>query len=119
MATYDGIYHYLCQIANFVMSKHLVGQPVIHKMLHRSNEFLLFRRMKFLHNVCFQYKATDFVVSKPGMFRMSFVPDGGHPKDSYDVFHFEGTGGVCMGMYNTDDVSVVQFLQFKSEFFGI
>uniref|UniRef100_A0A914WWU6 Isocitrate dehydrogenase [NADP] n=1 Tax=Plectus sambesii TaxID=2011161 RepID=A0A914WWU6_9BILA len=48
-----------------------------------------------------QYKATDFVVSKPGKFKLVFEPDNGKP-ETYEVYHFKN-GGVAMGMYNTDD----------------
>lgn len=49
-----------------------------------------------------QYKATDFVVSKAGKFEMTFTPDDGSAKQSFEVFHFKG-GGVGMGMYNTEE----------------
>jgi isocitrate dehydrogenase len=49
-----------------------------------------------------QYKATDFVVSKPGKFKLVFTPDQGGKEDTYEVFHFKD-GGVAMGMYNTDE----------------
>ncbi|XP_072320636.1 isocitrate dehydrogenase [NADP], mitochondrial-like isoform X2 [Eucyclogobius newberryi] len=49
-----------------------------------------------------QYRATDFVVKKPGKFRIVFAPaDGSQPKE-WDVFDFP-SGGCGMGMYNTDD----------------
>ncbi|KAJ3107445.1 hypothetical protein HDU97_004041 [Phlyctochytrium planicorne] len=50
-----------------------------------------------------QYKATDFVVSEPGSFDMVFTPSSGGPSVRYHVFDYEGSGGVGMGMYNTDD----------------
>jgi len=49
-----------------------------------------------------QYKATDFVVSKPGKFEIIFTPDDGSEKKHWNVFDFKG-GGVGMGMYNTDE----------------
>ena len=49
-----------------------------------------------------QYKATDFVVNKPGKFEIIFKGDDG-TEEKMDVYHYEGTGGVGMGMYNTDD----------------
>jgi hypothetical protein len=51
-----------------------------------------------------QYKATDFVAEKDGKFSMTFTPTDGSKKTEYDVFTFKNGGGVCMGMYNTDEV---------------
>lgn len=50
-----------------------------------------------------QYKATDFVVDRPGTFKMVFNPADGTPAQEWEVFKFPG-GGVGMGMYNTDEV---------------
>eukprot|EP01090_Pellita_catalonica_P006419 TRINITY_DN1663_c0_g1_i1.p1 TRINITY_DN1663_c0_g1~~TRINITY_DN1663_c0_g1_i1.p1 ORF type:complete len:455 (+),score=87.74 TRINITY_DN1663_c0_g1_i1:55-1365(+) len=49
-----------------------------------------------------QYKATDFVVDKPGTVEMTFTPEDGSEGQKYEVFKFPG-GGVAMGMYNTDE----------------
>jgi len=49
-----------------------------------------------------QYKAEDRVAHGPGKFEISFTPADGGEKQVVDVFDFEGTGGVYMGMYNTD-----------------
>lgn len=49
-----------------------------------------------------QYKATDYVVSKPGKFMIEFVPDDGSEKESMEVFEFKAPG-VLMGMYNTEE----------------
>ena len=49
-----------------------------------------------------QYKATDFVVNKPGKFEMVFKGDDGS-EERMEVYQFEGKGGVGMGMYNTDE----------------
>lgn len=49
-----------------------------------------------------QYRATDFVVNKPGKFEIVFTPDDGSEKTVYNVFNYPG-GGVGMGMYNTDE----------------
>jgi len=49
-----------------------------------------------------QYRATDFVVKKPGKFQIVFSPEDGSEKQVYDVFDFPG-GGVVLGMYNTDE----------------
>jgi len=49
-----------------------------------------------------QYKATDFVVPGDGKLELAFYPkDGGEPM-KFNVFEFEGTGGVALAMYNTD-----------------
>lgn len=49
-----------------------------------------------------QYRATDLVVDGPGKFEMVFTPENGE-KQTYEVFNFEKSGGVIMGMYNTDE----------------
>ncbi|XP_039248943.2 isocitrate dehydrogenase [NADP] cytoplasmic-like [Styela clava] len=49
-----------------------------------------------------QYKATDFVVPGPGKLTIKFTPENGDKVQEYEVFQFEGTGGVAMAMYNTD-----------------
>lgn len=55
----------------------------------------------------FQYKATDFVVPGDGKLEIAFYPkDGGEPM-KFNVFDFEGTGGVALAMYNTDKVSLM------------
>lgn len=51
-----------------------------------------------------QYKATDFVVSQPGKFKMVFSPADGSKNKEWEVFDFPA-GGCGMGMYNTDEVS--------------
>ena len=49
-----------------------------------------------------QYKATDMVVSKGGKFELLYTPaDGGKPVKE-TVYEFKESGGVVMGMYNTD-----------------
>lgn len=53
----------------------------------------------------FQYKATDFVVDKSGTFKIIFTPKDGSGVKEWEVYNFPG-GGVGMGMYNTDEVSV-------------
>jgi isocitrate dehydrogenase len=56
------------------------------------------------YDIIFQYKATDFVVPGSGKLEIKFTPeDGGSPME-YTVFQFEGTGGVALAMYNTDEV---------------
>ncbi|KAG9348703.1 hypothetical protein JZ751_029020 [Albula glossodonta] len=48
-----------------------------------------------------QYRATDFVVPGPGRVEMTYTPKSGDPV-TYVIHDFEGTGGVALGMYNTD-----------------
>uniref|UniRef100_A0A673B1Q2 isocitrate dehydrogenase (NADP(+)) n=1 Tax=Sphaeramia orbicularis TaxID=375764 RepID=A0A673B1Q2_9TELE len=50
---------------------------------------------------CCSYKATDFVVPGPGRVEMTYTPKNGEPM-KFVVHEFEGTGGVALGMYNTD-----------------
>jgi len=54
-----------------------------------------------------QYRATDFVVDRPGKFQMTFIPDDGTDSKKWDVFQYPG-GGVGIGMYNTDQ-SIIDF----------
>jgi len=49
-----------------------------------------------------QYKATDFVVDRPGKFEINFIPNDGTQPKKFNVFQYEA-GGVGMGMYNTDE----------------
>ncbi|CAB1313785.1 unnamed protein product [Coregonus sp. 'balchen'] len=49
-----------------------------------------------------QYRATDFVISQPGTFKMVFSPTDGSKGQEWEVFKFPG-GGCGMGMYNTDE----------------
>ena len=49
-----------------------------------------------------QYRATDFVITKPGKFEMTFTGDDG-TVEKFEVNNFTGKGGVGMGMYNTDE----------------
>ena len=49
-----------------------------------------------------QYRATDFVVDRPGKLTMTFTPDDGSPATAHEVFAFPA-GGVAMGMYNLDE----------------
>jgi isocitrate dehydrogenase len=49
-----------------------------------------------------QYRATDFVVDKPGKFTMKFVPEDGSSPTEWEVYdRFPEGGGCGMGMYNT------------------
>jgi isocitrate dehydrogenase len=49
-----------------------------------------------------QYRATDFVIDRPGKLEMIFRGDDGS-EEKYEVNTFTGKGGVGMGMYNTDE----------------
>ena len=48
-----------------------------------------------------QYKATDVVIKGKGKLTMSFESETGETQ-TWDVYDFEGEGGVAMSMYNTD-----------------
>ncbi|XP_074856855.1 isocitrate dehydrogenase [NADP] cytoplasmic [Carettochelys insculpta] len=49
-----------------------------------------------------QYRATDFVVPGPGKVEMIYTPKDGSKPVTYLIHHFEGCGGVALGMYNLD-----------------
>lgn len=49
-----------------------------------------------------QYKATDAHIIGKGKLTMSFEPENGETK-TWEVYNFEGKGGVAMSMYNTDE----------------
>lgn len=49
-----------------------------------------------------QYRATDYVVDKPGKFVIKFVPEDGSEATDLEVYDFKDRG-ILMGMYNTDD----------------
>ncbi|CAG5865394.1 unnamed protein product [Menidia menidia] len=61
----------------------------------------VFREAIICKNIPRLYKATDFVVPGPGRVEMIYTPKNGEPV-KYVVHDFEGTGGVALGMYNTD-----------------
>ncbi|MGB0511331.1 MAG: NADP-dependent isocitrate dehydrogenase, partial [Flavobacteriales bacterium] len=50
-----------------------------------------------------QYKATDTVIQGKGKLTMTFIPEGGGEPTEWEVYNFEGAGGVAMSMYNTDE----------------
>ncbi|XP_077993046.1 isocitrate dehydrogenase [NADP], mitochondrial-like [Glandiceps talaboti] len=50
-----------------------------------------------------QYRATDFVIDKPGKFEMKFTPADGSEGQNWEVYNFTHGGGCGMGMYNTDE----------------
>ncbi len=49
-----------------------------------------------------QYRATDFVVQGKGKLTMKFEGEDGSVQE-FEVYNYEGQGGVAMGMYNTDE----------------
>ena len=49
-----------------------------------------------------QYRATDFVVQGKGKLTMKFEGEDGTVQE-FEVYNYEGQGGVAMGMYNTDE----------------
>lgn len=49
-----------------------------------------------------QYKATDAVIKGKGKLTMKFTPENGK-SITWDVFNYQGSGGVAMSMYNTDE----------------
>ena len=67
------------------------------------------------HAYADQYKATDFVVRKGGTFKMSFIPDDGSDPTEWEVCKYPKTGGVGMGMFNTED-SIVGFAKSCFEY---
>lgn len=54
-----------------------------------------------------QYRATDFEINEPGKFKIVYEGKNGEKKE-WEVFNFEGKGGVGLGMYNTDE-SITEF----------
>lgn len=50
-----------------------------------------------------QYKATDFVTTKPGKFEIKFTPADGSAPQEWKVFDFPAEGGCGLAMYNTVD----------------
>ena len=49
-----------------------------------------------------QYKATDFITKGKGKLTITFEPEDGSDKQSFDVYNFKGDG-IAMAMYNTDE----------------
>lgn len=49
-----------------------------------------------------QYKASDFVVPQGSKFEIVITKQNGE-KETYQVFDYKNSGGVGMGMYNTDE----------------
>ncbi|XP_020908174.1 isocitrate dehydrogenase [NADP] cytoplasmic [Exaiptasia diaphana] len=57
-----------------------------------------------------QYKATDFVVPGPGKVTITYTPEDGSKPIEYTVHEFKDSGGVTMGMFNTDKVSSIYYV---------
>lgn len=49
-----------------------------------------------------QYRATDFLIDKPGKLTLTFTPDDGSEAVTHEVFQFPDSG-IAMGMYNMDE----------------
>lgn len=49
-----------------------------------------------------QYRATDAVIKEPGTLKMAFYPKNGGKATEWEIYNFK-SGGVAMGMYNTDE----------------
>lgn len=62
-----------------------------------------------------QYRATDFVVAGPGRLEMKFTPADGSTPIEFTVYDFKESGGVAMGMYNTD-ASITDFAHSSFQF---
>ncbi|XP_012944530.1 isocitrate dehydrogenase [NADP] cytoplasmic [Aplysia californica] len=62
-----------------------------------------------------QYRATDFVVPGPGQVTMKYTPASGGAPVEYTIFDFQESGGVAMGMYNTDK-SITDFANSSFQF---
>jgi isocitrate dehydrogenase len=50
-----------------------------------------------------QYKATDAVIQGKGKLTMTFTPEDGGEVRHWEVYDYQGAGGVAMSMYNTDE----------------
>jgi isocitrate dehydrogenase len=46
-----------------------------------------------------QYRATDIIIDRPGVLKLTFVPDDGTPTIEQEVYHFPSPG-VALSMYN-------------------
>uniref|UniRef100_A0A183CBK8 Isocitrate dehydrogenase [NADP] n=1 Tax=Globodera pallida TaxID=36090 RepID=A0A183CBK8_GLOPA len=62
-----------------------------------------------------QYKATDIVVPKGTKFELSITKDNGQV-ERHPVFSFADSGGVVMGMYNTDDTKNTILKRYDGRF---
>jgi isocitrate dehydrogenase len=55
-----------------------------------------------------QYKATNIKIAGKGKLTLTFTPADGGPAQAYEVYEYKGSGGVAMGMFNTDE-SIIAF----------
>lgn len=64
-----------------------------------------------------QYKATDFVITKPGTLEITFTPDDNNDNDKFTkkVYKFPTNGGCGLAMYNTVD-SITNFAKCCFEY---
>lgn len=76
----------------------IYSRSCFHTFSRSINIYISFSRTGIL-----QYKATDITVEKGTKFQLCEIIDGNDKR--YDVFTFSKSGGVIMGMYNTDEVS--------------
>jgi isocitrate dehydrogenase len=52
-----------------------------------------------------QYRATDFVIPGAGKLEIMWTPEYGKGEPiRFNVYDFKNSGGVALGMYNTDEV---------------
>ena len=89
-------------------------EPIICKNIPRlvpgwSNPIIIGR-----HAHADQYRATDFVVDRPGKFTVHFTPEDGSAPTEYEVFSYKG-GGVGLAMYNTDE-SIEEFARSSFDY---
>lgn len=51
-----------------------------------------------------QYRATDLVIQEKGKMVLKFIPENENSEtQEFEVFNFQGEGGVGLAMYNTDE----------------
>lgn len=50
-----------------------------------------------------QYKSQNFKINQAGKLKIIFEPNDGSDKQEHEIHDFTGTGGVGMGMFNTDE----------------
>ncbi len=50
-----------------------------------------------------QYRATDIAIKGKGKLTMTFTPEDDGEPQNFEVYNFEGEGGIAMSMYNTDE----------------
>lgn len=50
-----------------------------------------------------QYKATNIKIEGKGKLTLTFKSDNGDKDQTHEVYQYQGTGGVAMAMFNTDE----------------